>query len=139
MDPPLTAQAPAGAELTWRGPLAQTQPNLQGILGPEQQPVVWAGHRGPAHQKEEPLVSALLLACCVAAVSWSRASNHPLVCEQRPTTSQERGLEQKGRNRQGRPFLPGSQAERTCNYRGTPGEFLGLSAPPTPPVKCTTG
>lgn len=62
---------------------------------------------------------------------------HPLVCEQCPTTSQERGLEQKGRSRQGRPPCWDSQAERTCNYRGTPGEFLGLSAPLSPPVKCT--
>lgn len=108
MDPPLTAQPPAGAEFTWRGPLAPMQPNLQGILGPEPQPVMWGGAQrtrpsegGASHKRSAPHV----LSGCRQLEPGVK--HHPLVCEQRPTTSQERGLEQKGRNRQGRPFLPG--------------------------------
>lgn len=63
VDLPLTAQPPAGAEFTWPGPLAPMQPNLQGILGPEPQPVVWSRAQRTPHQKEEPLISSLLLEC----------------------------------------------------------------------------
>lgn len=101
MNLPLTILPAVCAEVARWVPLVGAQPNLQGRLGSEPEPIMWGGAqrslppRGGASHIRSLLTLRLTMALPRRGAGCGLSS---LLCEQRPATPQGLEPEQEGRN-----------------------------------------